>query len=273
MSTVFSRLGFSFNTASFGDAHTISAGASKTLNLSPLRVTTWQKEDLANNVVSKSRYFKNPHANICNTIITNINSIYTLMNDADPANTYPLILDSSIQDLKDQANSYIIEISAFKSHTDNVSGLTTPTSSSMTIPTYDLACSYGSQLLRITNTTDGITNTSPILGSMTSLFIGTQLSQHSSNLANDIILINSTDTGPSYNITSSQVQAIKSHMANGALLMSTRRLHDWNFYNTAVSIVTSYNTLSSFDSLTSTQEYLVKNFIGTDTLVNSLANT
>ena len=62
--SVFNRLGFNFDTARFGSAHTLSTGAANTVNLISNNMPAmpdWQKTDLANGGIVRTGYFQNPH--------------------------------------------------------------------------------------------------------------------------------------------------------------------------------------------------------------------
>lgn len=274
MSSVFGRLGFNFDTNAFGDAQYLTPAAVKTLNAAPVTIPEWQITALGTGAVNKSTYVKNPHATVCTTLTSNVTAIKAITIN-DPANTFPLILNTSyVQAITDAANNYIIELSAFKSHTDNISGLGVESANAASIPDYDLAVSVGQQILRITNVSDDISNTTPMLGSFTSLFIGDELAANNTTINQDYITINSLvrPNGNCY-LTQAQAVSIAGHINTANSLINTRRAHDWNFYAKSVEVVNDYLVLDRFNNLGNTQVYLVNNFIGTETLVNNLANT
>lgn len=266
--SIFARLQYDFDDALYGGAVYLTDGAKKYLNAAPAIITTWQQDDIGNSVVSKSRYYKNPHAGVCATLLSNTTTITSYTGDA--ANTF-INAPAEGAELGNVANSFIIQINAFKSHTDNISGLTVATENSDTIPTYDMATSYGQQLLRITNVTDGVQNATPMLGSLTSLFIGDQLSSSNTTIYNDRITLDSSIVGGNCNLTSAQVNTIITHITTASNLISTRRIHDWTFYTQSRSIVDDYNFVSRFVPMGNTQSYLVENLIGTDTLKTNLS--
>jgi hypothetical protein len=267
--SIFSRLQYDFDDALYGGAVYLTDGAKKYLNTAPATVTTWQKDDIGNNVVTKARYYKNPHVSVCSTLLSNTTTIASYTGDA--ANTFTLAPAEGAE-LGNVANSFIIQINAFKSHTDNISGLTTATENSDTVPTYELATSYGQQLLRITNTSDGVQNATPMLGSLTSLFIGDQLASSNTTIYNDRITIDSSIVGGNCTLTPAQVNTIISHISTASTLLYTRRMHDWTFYTQARGIVQDYNFVQRFTPMGNTQSYLVENLIGTDTLKSNLAS-
>jgi hypothetical protein len=267
--SIFSRLQYDFDDALYGGAIYLTDGAKRYLNTAPATVANWQKDDIANGVVSKSRYYQNPHADVCATLLANTIIITSYTGDA--ANTFTNAPTEGAA-LGVVANNFIIQINAFKSHTDNISGLTAATETSDTIPTYDMATSYGQQLLRITNVSDGVQNAAPMLGSLTSLFIGNQLASNNTTIYNDRITLDSSIVGGNCNLTSAQVNTIISHISTANALLYTRRTHDWTFYTQARGIVNDYNFVSRFTPMGNTQSNLVENLIGTSTLKSNLAN-
>lgn len=268
MSSVFARLGFNFDTNAFGDAQYLTAPALKTLEMTPPQIKDWQVQDLAAGSIDKNKYVKNPHANVCSTLTANVTHMNVVISTASFPNA-----ETEGETLKTECRNYIIELAAFKSHTDNISGLGVQSANAMTIPDYDLAVSVGQQILRITNTTDNVANSTPMLGSFTSLFIGSDLAANNTTIYNDRITLDSSVAGNG-NVTlgSAQVNNIISHIQSAKNLISTRRLHDWNFYSNSMQVVSDYQALSRYNNLGNTQTYLVNNLIGTDFLKNNLAN-
>jgi hypothetical protein len=272
--SVFGRLGFNFDTDAFGDAQYLTSGALKTLNAAPVAIADWQLDALSAGAVDKTDYVKNPHTTVCSTLTSNVTAI-RLITTNDPANTFPLILNTTyVQAISDAANNYIIELAAFKSHTDNISGLGVESANAASIPDYDLAVSIGQQVLRITNVSDGVSNSTPMLGSFTSLFIGDELAANNTTINQDYITISSLvrPNNMCY-LTQAQAISIADHINTANSLIYNRRTHDWNFYAKSVELVNDYLVLDRFTNLGNTQTYLVNNYIGTETLVNNLANT
>ena len=121
---------------------------------------------------------------------------------------------------------------------------------------------------------DGLSNSTPMLGSFTSLFIGDELSANNTTINQDYVTISSLvrPNNMCY-LTQSQAVTITNHINGANSLINTRRTHDWNFYAKSVELVNDYLVLDRFNNLGNTQTYLVNNYIGTETLVNNLANT
>lgn len=252
MASVYGLLQYSFDDEKYGGCIFLTDQAKKTLNSSPLTVTSWQESDIANQLVTRNRYYQNPHASIISTLASTANLI------ASQANT------ANFFTLEAAALSYGSELNYFLSHTNNVSGVNEATAESADYPNWELATAVGQQVLRIVNTTDEISNSSPMLGSMTSLFIGDDLT------SNNTILVENYNLLVNAAITESEAL---SNVTSANTLISTRRAHDWNFYQKSRALLDDYVFLSKFNNLGNTQSYIITNLIGTTYLKESLANT
>lgn len=272
MTSLFSTLGFDFDTTKFGSALYLSPQAEAYLNAAPLQISSWQTSDLANGNIQVSNYYKNPTNDVCANLTSSATTMLNWAPMHDIANNF-LYASEAATRLQSNLTNLIVEIANFKSHTDNVSGSVVMTSNTDTIPSLDFSTSIGNQLLRIVNTTDGVTNTSPLLGSMTSLFIVDDMTTNNATLQSDMVTLTNSVVGSNSNISYSAMNAIVSHVESMNTYISTRRTSDWSFYARSVQIIKDYNVLSRFDTMGNTQLYLVNNLIGTDRLVNNLANT
>jgi len=271
--SVFARLNYSFDDKKFGDSIYLTDQAKKFLELAPPDVTEWQQNDIADDVVSRSRYYVNPTADVCSTLLANANIIFESANN-DPANTFTQTgAGNAAMDLANTTALFITEIIAFKSHTDNISGLTIATSNSTTIPQFDSVVSIGQQLLTLTNTTDGISNSTPMLGSLTSLFIGDDLANNNLIIHTDRLAMDAANVGGISSLTANQINLIITHVQTANTLVSTRRYHDWNFYEKSYQILSDYYFVKKFTNMGNTSTYLVNNLIGTDLIKTNIANT
>lgn len=265
--SVFKNLGFNFDTAKFGDAQYLSPQANNFLNSAPLTITAWQQNDIANNDTASTNYYKNPLANACTIISANATLIYEF------ANTTTFEFTSSAG-LLSNSNNTIIAISAFKTHTDNISGVSVMTSNTDVIPGLDSATSVGNYLLRVLNKTDGIANTTPMLGSMTSLFVSDEVNANAASIYQDYItLTNSVAVNGNSCITTTELDAITERLQIFNDFLDYRRTSDWNFFANSNIIVLNSIKMDKFNNIGNTQNYLIQNLIGTDRLKNDLANT
>ena len=275
MPSVFNRLGFDFDTNRFGSASSISTGAQNTLSLisntSP-QFKQWQIDDLSAGAIDRTNYFKNPTALNCASILVNTANIISSAN---------LI---SLQTMMDAGNALVLVVNSFKSHTDNISGVVTVTSPG--VPSYDTASGLGQQNMMTLTRTDGTqSNTTPILGSFTSLFIpdilkanDAQILSYSVELAGSITVTTGTDGNGdptvtySSNLSPAELAAIESYLNSTGTIMTTRRNHDFTFYQNSLQVTKDAGFLQQFNSMGGTNTYLVENVIGTDSLKAKLAS-
>ena len=283
-SSIFSTLGYSFDDSKFGDALNLSERGVNTLNNIQTQMPVlaeWQQNDMASGASEvRTNYYENKQATYCSTIRTQANLILSI------ANTIPFANAANVQTtMVTSATNCIIALDKFKSHTDNVSGVTDPSTFRNTnagdIPHLDTATSLSQQLLTILNQTDSVANSLPLLGSMTSIFVGTEMNANSIIVTTDAVTLNSSITTSSdangntiivSNITSTAANSIISHLDNLTLFMDTRRSHDWNFFLNGKTAVRRHGQVTKFNYLGDTQTYLVNNYIGTSTLVDNLSS-
>ena len=292
MPSVFGRLTYNFDDTKYGDAFYLTTETKNYLNTSPLEIKTWQKTDLANGNIQNTNYFKNPVINVTNTIISTVNTFNVVFANVVSFDSAPTLnLDFAYQTIA----TLELELAKYKTHTSNVAGVNDSTqtvtgdgASIIDYPDYKKSVGLGQQLLQLVNVTDGVQNASPLLGSMTSLFIGDELASNLTIITSDLQALNATirqvvvvgggdppsNTFYYSNITAANANTIMSHFATANTMLRIRREHDWDFYRNGVSIVNDYFKVDSLGRLGNTQNYLVNNLIGTDRYIsNTLANT
>ena len=280
MSSIFGRLSFNFDEAKFGDAIYLSDGAKEYLNSSPTEFQTWQINDIANGNIEMTDYYKNPVINVANQLKSNIQNLSIVLSTIE---FYDSVVQSA--NLISGVANLIIEIQSFRNHTNNVSGVNTAVSSTnelgtdaLHFPDYDNAVNLGQQLLLLVNESDGVQNSTPLLGSMTSLFVEDELLSNTTILINDLLTVNnSLRLGPPEsnvysNLTSTQVNTILSHVTTANTLVAGRREHDWNFYRQGLTVLDDYFKVEKLTRTGNTQNYLVNNLIGTDRYKNNLSD-
>lgn len=274
--TIFGRLNFSYDTNKFGSGFYISQNASNTLNTFPSEIDTWQQREIANGNISISRYFQNPVA----TITTSLSSNVSLIRDFclnDTQNTFPSNF-AEAKNLANTANSLLIQILDFKSHTDNMSRVGSSTGNtellvdSANIPNYESAMTQGQELVRILYQTESVQNTSAILGCFTSIFTNDELTSNNGTVVNNKITLTNSYNGSTSNVSNSTLITIRSNLENINTFMYTRRTSDWNFFKKQKEVLSDYYLISKFNSFGNTENYLIQNYIGTDFLKNSLTN-
>jgi hypothetical protein len=277
--SVFNRLGFNFDTTRFGSAHTLSTGAANTITLISNNIPSmpdWQKSDLSNGAIVRTEYFQNPTTTYVNSMLS---SAAIISSNALTINAFSLAAS---------ANSLIVELGKFTSHTNNVSGVTLVYTND--VPSYAGAAGSGqSSLLTLNMAGEPQTNTDIMLGSFTSLFIqddltanANQMLSYSIQLKNSISAntTNDGEGGPSVttyssNLANSIISSMSSYCNTTSSILNTRRMHDWTFHRNLQQVTQDNGFLQQFNNLGGTQKYLIKNVIGTTSLVDKLtsANT
>lgn len=275
MADLYASLGYDFDNAKLGDALYLSAGAERFLEKANTEIPTWMVNDLANGPIDITNYYKNPlESSLSNSL--SISTSYFVI-----ANTVDMWDAASGNTLVSTIASLVIEVPKMQSHTDNVSGVREMTSNTETIPSLDSALSIGDMNLRLLNQTNGVSNTSPLLGSMTSLFIQEDIDANNTSMVidtqtvQDSISVVSDESGSYYtsNLTEEQVTTLLYRASGYQSLLQTRREHDWNFFSKSMAMAQGFIKLNRFLNMGNTQTNLVENYIGTDTLKANLANT
>jgi hypothetical protein len=267
---VFNRLSFSFDTGKFGDAIFLSDNTKDFLNTQPVSLETWQKNDLANGTIIVTNYYKNPVLNVCNQLQSSTQNLYNVMLTITAYDT------ANGEALSSSANTLLTEIFLFKQHTSNVAGVTkaeatVPEDGSPVIeyPDYDSAVQLGQDLLMLLNNTDGIQDSSPVLGNMTSLFIGDEIAANLTIITGDYPTLNASlyldaNSNVVSNITATAANLIVSHIQTASGMLSTRRLHDWNFFRQGSILLEDYSRIDKLENVGNTQSFLINTLIGTD---------
>lgn len=263
MATVSDRLTSTFDTTKFGDDIKISAKANTYLNSNPIVVSDWAKSDMANGSLNRSDYFVNPVASYMSSMTSNVNSIIALCVN-DPNTNYPLYPQGA-KDLANSSNNLIVQIQEFVSHTNRLSGVTKSSydvTTSKFKPDFNMAHSTGSMVLQILSNTDDVRDTSPILKNFTSLYVSEELSQHSWNIGNNRVLLQTTGLST----TSSQLISMKAVVDQVNTFIYTRRTSDETHFEQCQALVDDYQLTQSISSTGSTQRNMINTLVGTDKL-------
>jgi hypothetical protein len=267
---VFNRLSFSFDTGKFGDAIFLSDNTKDFLNTQPVSLETWQKNDLANGTIIVTNYYKNPVLNVCNQLQSSTQNLYNVMLTITAYDT------ANGAALSSSANTLLTEIFLFKQHTSNVAGVTkaeatVPEDGSPVIeyPDYDSAVQLGQDLLMLLNNTDGIQDSSPVLGNMTSLFMAEEIAANTIIITGDYPTLNASlyldaNSNVASNITTTAANLIVSHIQTASGMLSTRRLHDWNFFRQGSILLEDFSRIDKLENVGNTQSFLINTLIGTD---------
>jgi hypothetical protein len=264
MGTLFDSLQLNFDTTKFGNALDPRGTLRDEIIMSPAPVTKWQYDAITANNVARTTYLKNPLANVVNTIISIANTIYM------STNTYFYLpnANSSVYSLESAANTFF-------RHTQRLSGLEVSTNSAL--PDFFSATSYGRSVFPILSKFEGVSNNSPILGSMTSLFVESDLLTYSVSLSAAKIELQNSVVSPifpattySSNLSSIRISEICNLINNATSFMNTRRIHDVNFFGRVVQVSNNYMEISRYSGFADIEAHLIENYVGTETLKNNL---
>jgi hypothetical protein len=250
---VYATLGYNFSDPD-GYVLTLSANTIAHLNSMPAFIDSWQAQDMANNTIGG--YYQNPVASNTSSIITISQSMITLANTgANQGITGCYLIIAAANSLYSTANSFL-------AHTNRISGVTPFVGQDVDNPYYDTAMGLGKTALYITNQTDNITNTSPILGSFTSILIAGQVGSANVTLTNNLVTL--TNGVNANNLTSTQITKILADISSANTLLFSRQAADVTYYTKLRTFVDNYNSVKKFTNMGETETYLVNNFVGTD---------
>lgn len=264
--SLYARLGLNFDTSQFGSAASLSSDASNTLTLiagTSGAMPQWQQTDLSAGSPVRTNYFQNPTTiyltEIANASLNIQNTSY-LVGTANTANA---------------ANNLITEIVLFQSHTDNISGVVAV--SNTYFPSLQSGQNLGQLNMMTLSKSDGVTNTAPILGSFTSLFITSQLANtanlliyYANEYASSIVNVSGNLTST---LSNAEIANIQTTLVNTQNLIYTRRNADWTFYRNSVQLSQDVAFMQQFSSMGGTMTYLVNNYVGTPRLLANLSSS
>jgi hypothetical protein len=275
MANVLGRLSLNgFDTTKFGDDTKLSEKANNFLNTSPVKLNSVSQTDLESGSISRTDYFQNPVSSFVASLTSNTNLIIAVCLD-DPT-TYFIQEGASdkANNLANTANSFVAELTEFLAHTNRISGISPPYSETDEVnetgifkPDYTTCMAVGSYLMMITANTDGIRDSSPMLGMFTSLYIEDELFANNWHVGNSTVFIT---TGDRTAMTPEEIEVVNTVIKQANTLISTRRVSDENYYYEAERIVSDYELLNSFETAGSTERNLINNKIGTTKLKNIL---
>jgi len=278
---LYGRLGFDFDTTKFGDAINLSNGTKEFLNTQPIVLTDWQISDLANsNVATSANYYRNPVLNVSNVLKQSIQNLSNVILTIEFYDDVQAISPAS--NVVSLSANLILEIDQFISHTNNVSGVnvSSPTAIENTeivleYPDYEKVIDLGRNLVMLLKATDDREDASPVLASMTSIFIESDIANTNTLVVSDFNTINNSTrlvaSNVYSNISATTVNSIFSQIQTANTLIGGRREHDWNFYREGLSLLNDYDKVSKLEDVGTTQEYLIKNYIGTESYINKLS--
>ena len=270
--SVSSRVTFSFDTDRFGDIITISESNRNYLNLRPTKVETWQKDDLANNAVSRDDYFFNPVSANIGSMSTNVSSIIAIVNN-DTVNVFPTI-PTEIAGLSAAANGLFNEITCFTEHTNRMSGVTPATTiTNVFYPDQSLVLSTTTSAFNIVAGSEDVTDKSIIMGAFTSLFVNDEVSSNARILGSDYANIVSSIVGVVSTMNAGDITTINAHINTANTLLNQRRTADYSHYLNCRNLQNDYSFLNGIKNTGGAGQSMMINLTGTQKLKDILANT
>lgn len=262
---IFDRLGFPASMAN--NTIEFSENTQKSLaNLPPI-LTTWQMEDIANS--NTYGYFVNPVSDYANTINTAMVSIETT------ASLCGLTTITSAANAVNQFGTVIY----FREHTDRISGVTQmdANANNALLPHYNNCIGLGKALTYLIYQSDGISNNAVMMGNFSSLYTANTLSGYSSNLANDLILIQNSvvpasgEDPATSNLTPTEIASIIGHINTTNTFLYASYTSDENYYANSRFIINDYNSVKGFSHMGDTEKDLINNLIGSPKLLDRLS--
>jgi hypothetical protein len=276
MATLFSKLGYNYSDP-HGDVTSLSADTIEHLESLPPIIEDWQTQDIADNNVGS--YNQNPLGTISTSIAVSANAIKNV------ASTIEIFTNMGVSNvmanIANSANNLIITANNFKDHTDRVSGVTSYadyiTEAGSTIastkPFKDTIKGYSKILMYVIYQTDGISNTSIMYGSQTSLFTGPEMNVYYNTLSTYANIISSSISytpNATSNLTSTQANTIYAMIANTASFIDTRRVHDETFFTNMKTMVSDYQKTRQFSNMGESETDLVNNYTGSSKVLTRL---
>lgn len=256
-----------FDKSLFGNTINISESTLASLEAQKITFKQWQIDDISSNTTIQ--YYQNPLQPDLINIQTHLSGIITLSNTAIINYTSPGSANSA-NSLLLVCNSALDTISQFIDHTNRLSGVVA-SNNSYDYPDLESVMSIGRDMLTTTYSTDGIKDNTPMLGGLTSIFIGPYISANNTNIHDDYIYLNSTVANNNTSISNSQVNQISANVTILTNLLNTRRNLDIAFYRNSVNTYAKISTVYTLNDIGSLQTQLI-DMIGTDDLKDRLSS-
>jgi len=267
--SVYARLGFNSSNPTINSlSSTYSSNVNTQMTILPSLLKPWQANALATGTGTDG-FFVNPVANVTQLIWNTSNTLVGLtanLTSSDPTVTTALanIVATSVTLANTTANNYL--------YVTNKESNVIPPDSDTTTPHYTTATAQGKMLSYITRQTDGIANTSVIMGNFSSVTLGNTLANlYSSMNTLTIILSNSitydfiTNTYIT-SISTANALALQNVVSTANFVMYYYPQQDSQFFQNSANVIHDYNKLSGLNNLGQSQNFLLNNYIGTPAL-------
>ena len=267
--SIYDRLGF--NSSDPVTAATVTPYTSNVENqmaMVPPLLTPWQQQDIASS--SATGYFTNPVATVAQNIMTVASSLNSSISGH---NVYSTLASVNVAILAINAAAINVGVVGpnfvyTTNRQSNVVGMGSDT----TTPHYTTAIGIGKMLSYIVNQSDNVQNNSPIMGSFSSITLGSTLNPLYTTM-NSLATIFLNSVNPSTNVSSislSDAQALQTNITQLANILTQYPAQDKQFFNNSQSVVADFNTVNQFSHTGQTENLLFNQYIGTPKLLSRI---
>jgi hypothetical protein len=276
--SLYSDLELNFDVTKFGDALDPNQNIKENNYYVRPPIMKWQYDAIQNKQVAKTTYLQNPVASVVTTIQTGIYSFYQTMNSYNYyLQTFPGSGSSLTPSVRTLAWNLSNTCNSFYSHTQRLSGLQSTTNTAL--PDFFSATGLGRTVSPILAKFEGVANNVPVLGSMTSLFVKDDLLTYSvqvtdayNRLLNSIYLY-TPGIGTAYytsSLSAGEISSLADVIERANTFMSQREQHDIKFFGKITELSNNYTEMMRYSGLGDLEAYMIKNYVGTQTLIDKL---
>jgi len=294
--SVFARLGYDFDPVDKTILE-LPEDVKMQLNSIPRFMKDWQAEDMRNDNVGD--YYQNPmdasvsslnstiRELISKVVVSSVTTTDYESGSTTTIKTYVIFENANNitgKEIADELEFTLDEGNQFKDHTDRLSGVVEPMVEPVNtseLPHLDSIEAIGRSLLYICNQADGILNTAPMIGAMTSLFTVAEVKSYNELLApypgliaNSIrqeIVMTGEEVITNYvsNLSSNLITTLVNTLRDTKNNYRNRRQHDENFWDNAKKVIKEFQSFNKQNSGGYFRNMVVNKFIATDKLAES----
>jgi hypothetical protein len=279
MGSLYSALNLNFDVTKFGNALDPNQNIVENNYYVRPPITKWQYDAITNKQTANTIYLQNPVSSLVTTIQTGIYGVYQTLNTYNYyLQTYPGTGGSSLlSTIRPLSWNLSNTCNSFFNHTQRLSGIQSTTNTAL--PTFSSATGLGRSVSPILAKFEGVANNVPVLGSMTSLFVKDDLLVYSAQVASaytevlNSISLYTPGIGNPYFISSLSAgaeSALADVIARANTFLVQREQHDIAFFGKITELSNNYMQMMNYSGFGDLEAYLIKNYIGTQTLIDKL---
>ena len=276
--TLYTNLELNFDVTKFGDALDPNANIKENNYYVRPPIMKWQYDAIVNKQTANTLYLQNPVANVVTSIQTGIYGFYQTINNYNfYLQTYPGAGASFLPTIRPLAWNLSNTCNSFFNHTQRLSGLQSSTNTAL--PDFYSASGLGRTVSPILAKFEGVANNVPVLGSMTSLFVKDDLLVYSAQVASaynsvlNSITLYTPPLGSAYytsSLSDSEISGFVDVISRANTFMAQRQQHDINFFGKITELSNNYTEMMKYSGLGDLEAYMIKNYIGKQTLIDKL---